>query len=340
MATRRGSRRLPHAASMGPRTIVRGNGPRRGGYHPLSGRFNGAADDRPRKLPDGDVVCEHHTGFNGAADDRPRKSGGRGPLPAGLRRASMGPRTIVRGNSPAPRPDDETVARFNGAADDRPRKYSASTRFRSVTIPLQWGRGRSSAEIGALLVRAPRQQRASMGPRTIVRGNSRRSAVPCARRGFNGAADDRPRKYGRVRAYASLRFIASMGPRTIVRGNVAWFEEFRMYRRELQWGRGRSSAEIPPAAGGESCPSCFNGAADDRPRKSLTRWPRPGGTTCFNGAADDRPRKLRALDGHMRGAVAASMGPRTIVRGNCAGTARICPSGVRFNGAADDRPRK
>src|SRR5947208_1081858 len=77
-------------------------------------------------------------GFTGAADDAPSS--------ANLPEASMGPRTIVRGN----------------------RACWPSLRFQNL---LQRGRGQSSAEMHGPGVFGDPLCDASMGPRTIVRGN-------------------------------------------------------------------------------------------------------------------------------------------------------------------------
>ncbi len=206
---------------MGPRTIVRGNSLLRYGRAGKARGFNGAADDRPRKSEAPDRSRTPAGRFNGAADDRPRKSAAQVDI---LRRgalASMGPRTIVRGNPVLRALGRDRLNRFNGAADDRPRKYPAHRgdrgALRASMGPRTIVRGNSSPFARFWIVPV---HSASMGPRTIVRGNW----TGCHRRRWPSRA--------------------SMGPRTIVRGNGAGQAGPQPERRQLQWGRGRSSAEM------------------------------------------------------------------------------------------------
>ncbi len=137
--------------------------------------------------------------------------------------------------------------------------------------------------------------------------------------------------------------------------------------RQLQWGRGHSTAEIASARGREHRRAQrFNGAAVIRPRKWPTsaigsgpmvalQWGRGHSTaeigrlarrhadraTGFNGAAVIRPRKCAATSAVVDAATAsASMGPRSFDRGNAAAIGRRWRSSVGFNGAAVIRPRK
>ena len=213
----------------------------------------------------------------------------------------------------------------------------------STTTLLQWGRGRSTAEMSASMAVLPGIEYASMGPRSIDRGKSqtglRRSAPT---QSFNGAAVDRPRKVAARTVSLALRCGASMGPRSIDRGKCL------------------SAAVNAGALSG------FNGAAVDRPRKGDAPWLERG--RCldrFNGAAVDRPRKVRSdpcqhssLDPSLqwgrgrstaeswRGGTCqleawqASMGPRSIDRGKQTLAVDADRDSGRFNGAAVDRPRK
>src|SRR5581483_6246740 len=133
---------------------------------------------------------------------------------------------------------------------------------------LQWGRHRSVAEIHWRHVGLSQGARASMGPRPIGRGNVNAwRRPPGARRGFNGAATDRSRKYrpgprarprrlrfngaatDRSRKFAPLgkeRHTdgeASMGPRPIGRGTPSAAAPASA-SAALQWGRDRSVAEM------------------------------------------------------------------------------------------------
>src|SRR5438552_476887 len=117
--------------------------------------------------------------------------------------------------------EEEKLARqvgFNGAAIDRSRKF------------------RVGCVEAAMLT-------ASMGPRSIDRGNNRTSS----------------------RSTSSI--YASMGPRSIDRGNmIAWLRA--LLRLPLQWGRDRSIAEIWNASSvATAFGPGFNGAAIDRSRK-------------------------------------------------------------------------
>src|SRR5438552_747461 len=109
---------------------------------------------------------------------------------------------------------------------------------------------------------------------------------------FDGAAIDRSRKC--LPRHAWQRYlVASMGPRSIDRGNVGDGTNTYCITR-LRWGRDRSIAEI--SHGDWRLPSawCFDGAAIDRSRKYAQRAQVP-----------------------TRGS--ASMGPRSIDRGNVQG---------------------
>ena len=63
------------------------------------------------------------------------------------------------------------------------------------------------------------------------------------------------------------------------------------------------------------CSMCFNGAAHSRARKCAYVAGRLDGKTSFNGAAHSRARKCQQRD-QFGGQRHASMGPRTLVRGN------------------------
>ena len=59
--------------------------------------FNEAADSHPRKPPSGEPGAVAVGGFNEAADSHPRKRGS-SQGPGSDYRASMRPRTLIRGN--------------------------------------------------------------------------------------------------------------------------------------------------------------------------------------------------------------------------------------------------
>src|SRR5581483_1340675 len=109
---------------------------------------------------------------------------------------------------------------------------------------LQWGRHRSVAEIHWRHVGLSQGARASMGPRPIGRGNVNAwRRPPGARRGFNGAATDRSRKFAPLGKERHTDGEASMGPRPIGRGNPSAAAPSSA-SAALQWGRDRSVAEM------------------------------------------------------------------------------------------------
>ena len=162
------------------------------------------------------------------------------------------------------------IVRFNGAAVFQPRKWSSAIRDARRTCRLQWGRGLSTAEIGRVCTsrrplatwlqwgrglstaemtaadcrREPCRHRLQWGrglSTAEIRGTARidRSAGVAASMG--------PRSFNRGNAdgcsldRSSTR--ASMGPRSFNRGNARRFGR-RDRCRQLQWGRGLSTAEM------------------------------------------------------------------------------------------------
>src|SRR2546426_135008 len=87
-----------------------------------------------------------------------------------------------------------------------------------------------------------------------------------------------------------------MGPRTLVRGNHQWLSSTRSLTAMLQWGRALSCAEIPAP-----------GAPGDR-RPSTLQWGRA--LSCAEIGSSECPGRREEQ---------ASMGPRTLVRGNESG---------------------
>jgi len=208
------------------------------------------------------------TRFNWAAVDRPRKRAEVRNLRASRSCASIGPRSIDRGNL-----------------------FWDETNHQSL-CKLQLGRGRSTAETSAARRWPAPSTGASIGPRSIDRGNPPRCATGARRRSsFNWAAVDRPRKpTGRLR-------LSRPGHR-------------------------------------------FNWAAVDRPRKRRYKPRRRYACRCFNWAAVDRPRKRCVAGQRADQPSPASIGPRSIDRGNLTvsdSNQKVFPC---FNWAAVDRPRK
>src|SRR5438128_50186 len=139
---------------------------------------------------------------------------------------------------------------------------------------------------------------ASMGPRSLNRGN-RSLILTCGEslKRFNGAAVSQPRKLA-PGIGVNGRALASMGPRSLNRGNTLWPSQEAKAKELLQWGRGLSTAETcPHGPRGTIEGHRFNGAAVSQPRKPSGRMVRRSGNR-------------------------ASMGPRSLNRGNCAVTCR------------------
>src|SRR2546430_1462058 len=133
--------------------------------------------------------------FNGAAHSRARKCAEGSPSQS-KHSASMGPRTLVRGNSRTgsrrTRPSWLQWGRALSCAEIT----KAAAHYAAHSVELQWGRALSCAEMD--------------GARKFQRFGSR----------FNGAAHSRARKFLKRRHVVRVA-LASMGPRTLVRGNAA-----------------------------------------------------------------------------------------------------------------------
>ena len=155
--------------------------------------------------------------------------------------------------------------RFNGAAAGWPRKAHApaprhahrqlqwgrgrmaaeglaAVGFWLTPRALQWGRGRMAAEGCAQRAKGGRRKNASMGPRPDGRG---RLAVPPARRAA-GAASMGPRPDGRGRLALGLHL--GRKPLGFNGAAAGWPRKVAaalglLFRRLLQWGRGRMAAE-------------------------------------------------------------------------------------------------
>ncbi len=296
------------------------------------GRGLASAETRPRR--GGARPCR---GFNVAADSRPRKPGEARAAREG-ERASMWPRTRVRGNGGVP-PDTPPVKSLQcgrGLASAETRGALAGRRGRGE---LQCGRGLASAETwksaadqqkelklqcGRGLASAETGDR-SHGPLPVVvlqcgRGlasaETRASSVRCcALRPASMWPRTRVRGNGRDRDGLGRGGSASMWPRTRVRGN----EVLGIWRRQhprLQCGRGLASAETRSTL-------TFRTS-----QRHASMWPRTrvrGNRLAAVGLADvavasmwprTRVRGNPRLERLRRRRVAASMWPRTRVRGN------------------------
>ena len=70
--------------------------------------------------------------------------------------------------------------------------------------------------------------------------------------------------------FAHMSLIASMGPRLLSRGEMLVTVNV-VPAKTLQWGRGFSAAESPPASSGPGHIVGFNGAAASQPRREYLR---------------------------------------------------------------------
>ena len=161
-----------------------------------------------------------------------------------------------------------------------------------------------------------------MGPRSFNRGNvdSGRSAACLLRasmgpRSFNRGNDGTP-------MHSLARRAASMGPRSFNRGNRSR-DEGRRHARQLQWGRGLSTAEMTDVEELIATTRRFNGAAVFQPRKSAVTP-----TVVIQARrASMGPRSFNRGDPVVVHDVllcgAASMGPRSFNRGNAGASCRV-----------------
>ena len=109
-----------------------------------------------------------------------------------------------------------------------------------------------------------------MGPRSFDRGNGKRRPDSY----ISQAASMGPRSFDRGNGQDDVagraeRLAASMGPRSFDRGNAAQAAGNYAGALKLQWGRGLSTAEIPPM------PSDFRGRKTAAPLKlanSILPW--------------------------------------------------------------------
>ena len=88
----------------------------------------------------------------------------------------MGPRSLNRGDVlDLSVVMNRTMLRFNGAAVSQPRRRCSSSTTAATASLLQWGRGLSTAETAFSSARLTSISVASMGPRSLNRGDSRHS---------------------------------------------------------------------------------------------------------------------------------------------------------------------
>jgi len=254
--------------------------------------------------------------------------------------ASIGPRSIDRGNAGARRKRGGAGPSFNWAAVDRPRKperhaelalralgfnWAAVDRPRKRRVAglqngdcqlLQLGRGRSTAETSTL------------GDVANLVASS-----------FNWAAVDRPRKldHGREAGIALEQLQLGRGRSTAETSSA--FSTLRR-RRSLQLGRGRSTAETWFVA-----VWCIANSKLQLGRGRSTAETSPGTSSIlFSFSLQLGRGRSTAETGQCPCETCrrerASIGPRSIDRGNWGDCFSISPWTPRFNWAAVDRPRK
>jgi len=135
--------------------------------------------------------------------------------------ASMGPHSFECGNAVPP--------------------DGGSTR----TFPVQWGRTRSSAEMGRNWPDYWAPTEASMGPHSFECGNGMRAIYAAgSSEGFNGAALVRVRKSPSKSALSNFGVELQWGRTRSSAEILLGFGDNHRRQRWLQWGRTRSSAEI------------------------------------------------------------------------------------------------
>src|SRR5438128_31633 len=125
--------------------------------------------------------------FNGAAILRSRKCDQLG-VGSVRESASMGPRSYDRGNTDYPPKDYSPSPASMGPLRDDPGNL-LSLPATTPSLPLQWGRDLTIAEMGGNGQGQSPQRPASMGPRSYDRGNRTRGGELYKQsKRFNGAA--------------------------------------------------------------------------------------------------------------------------------------------------------
>ena len=161
----------------------------------------------------------------------------------------MGPRSFNRGNEVTLAVKEERERQLQWGRGLSTAEMNQIGQVLIGLAKLQWGRGLSTAEICSQRRETAGLDKASMGPRSFNRGNA-----------------------GDLAGLRRRRFLVSMGPRSFNRGNPSgacfvsaasscfngaavfqprkFFQQLRFpaARLSLQWGRGLSTAEMPPAA--------------------------------------------------------------------------------------------
>ncbi len=191
---------------------------------------------------------------------------------------------------------------------------------------LQWGRGLWTAERPRGCPPDSPSHRASMGPRSLDRGERRDPRAPPARRvSFNGAAVFGPRRAPLPK------------PRLLRNSQLQWGRGLWTAERPssppccassppLQWGRGLWTAERALATRVSTrYGRGFNGAAVFGPRRDRGGGSRKRPRPRFNGAAVFGPRRGPPPRGVLGPGSRASMGPRSLDRGEGGSGRRMGP---------------
>ena len=181
--------------------------------------------------------------------------------------ASMGPRSIDRGNNVRAAVAALTATALQWGRDQLIAEMGRGQGFQRISVGLQWGRDQLIAEIRHRDTPGGVPALASMGPRSIDRGNLRLrpgieqgnglqwgrdqliAEIPSCRYPPQGPE---PLQWGRDQLIAEMAGFApvpiphreaSMGPRSIDRGNAGPRPGLGL-RARLQWGRDQLIAEI------------------------------------------------------------------------------------------------
>ncbi len=204
---------------MGPRSLDRGEA-----VSPALAAVIGRASMGPRSLDRGEADLSRGAAVGRTASMGPRSLDRREGLRLlkadRLREASMGPRSLDRGEAERDVPPHRSLALQWGRGLWTAERVAVALGW-LADEPLQWGRGLWTAErVVHRLARRP-EVLASMGPRSLDRGETRRAGnPPTGHWGFNGAAVFGPRRGGPYSWPPSPRPCASMGPRSLDRGEA------------------------------------------------------------------------------------------------------------------------
>src|SRR5437868_3581799 len=133
---------------------------------------------------------------------------------------------------------------------------------------------------------------------------------------------------------------ASMGPRKRIRGEDVSTDAGLGLVPQLQWGRGKESAERYRPRHPHTSAKSFSGAAEMNPRGYGPQLPMHVSKRCFKGAAEKNPRRADSFCARYdpRPALQWGRGKESAESGDRADTRREREIG--FNGAAEKNPRR